>query len=102
MTVYEIPLTPQPQNFQIVLGGKNYGVKLRWCDPAQAWVMDFATDTGVPILEGVPLIANTDLLEPYAYLDFGGALTATTKNAPYANPTFTNLGTASNVYFTTP
>lgn len=101
MTVYKIPLTPKPQNFDITLGQTLYAVTMRWNTFANCWVLDFADDTGVGILSGVPMITGADLLEQYGYLDFGGSLYAQNDANPQQVPSYTDLGADSNVYFVT-
>ena len=102
MATYKIPLTPESQNFQIVLISTIYRVFLYWCVPANVWVIDLSTATGVPVLQGIPLVANTDLLEPFAYLGIGGKLIAQTDGVLDQPPTYANLGSAANLYFVTP
>lgn len=101
MATYEIPLSPEPQKFQINLAGITYSVLLIWNDIAAVWVLDIATALEVPILRGIPLVANVDLLEPYPYLNFGGQLIAQTDNAVSTPPTFNDLGTIGHLYFVT-
>ena len=102
MPKFEIPLTPTPQNFQIALGSVVYRVSLRWCRPAQVWVLDLYNAANSPIIQGIPLVADVDLLEPYAYLGLGGKLVASTPDSLYTPPTFLNLGIDSHLYFITP
>jgi hypothetical protein len=101
MQAFEIPTTPTPQEFAITLGGVQYRVTLKWNVASNAWVIDFADTNGVPILAGVPLVTGVDLLEPYAYLNFGGKLYALTDNDADAPPTFVNLGVAGRLYWVT-
>ncbi len=42
---------------------------------------------------------GSDLLAPYAYLNFGGKLVAQTTNDTNAVPTMANLGSSGNLYF---
>lgn len=101
MATYEIPLSAEPQKFQINLAGAAYSILVRWNPIAAVWVLDIATALEVPILRGIPLVANVDLLEPYPYLNFGGQLIAQTDNAIAIPPTFANLGTVGHLYFVT-
>lgn len=103
MTTYEIPLTPQPQSFNIVLAGITYGMVLKWNnDPAcNDWVLDIYDSSGDLIIGGIPLVTGVNLLEQYDYLNFGGALEVQTDHDTYAIPTFTNLGIDSHLYFIT-
>lgn len=98
-TTYEIPLTPQPQTFNIVLGAVQYALTLVWNTAAQAWLLDIADNTGVPLVNGIPLVTGADLLAQYAYLELGGALYVQTDSNADALPTYSNLGTDSHLYF---
>lgn len=101
MTIYEIPLSNTPQRFIITMAGVDYQLTLQWCWPMQAWVLNFSTPTGEPILHGVPLVTGVDLLEQFGYLNFNGVLLAQTDFDPQAVPTFDNLGTTGHAYFIT-
>lgn len=100
MAVFEVPLTAQPQTFQITLSGVAYRVTLKWREAEGAgWVFDFANASGTPIVSGLPLVTGADLLEQYRYLGFGGSLYVQTDHDPDAVPTFDNLGDTAHVYF---
>jgi hypothetical protein len=101
-TTYEIPTTPEAQNFSISLAGINYNISLHWCNPASVWVIDLLDNLGNKILSGIPLVVNVDLLQSYAYLNLGGALIAQVDDSPSENPTYDNLGTVGHLYFVTP
>lgn len=98
---YEIPLSATPQTLSIALGSATYSLTLTWCDPGQCWTLAISDTQGAPILSSVPLVTGTDLLAPYAYLNFGGQLVAFTDNAPAVPPTFQDLGTTGHLYFVT-
>lgn len=100
--VYEVPLTPAAQKFEISLGGVFYQVTLFWREAdAGGWFLDFATSTGVPLLGGIPLVTGANLLAQYAYLGFVGSLVVQTDHDPDAEPTYVNLGLTSHLYFVT-
>ena len=94
---YTIPLTPEPQSFGITLAGKEYNLTVRWFEaPEGGWHLDIQEpDKAAPILMGIPLVTGCNLLEPYAYLDFGGALWVDAK----LPPTFDNLGAEVELIF---
>ena len=96
-TAYEIPLSPYPQTFEITLGKVDYIINLQWCDPANAWKIDISDINGTNILCGIPLVTGIDLLQPYAYLNFGGSLVAQTDHDINAVPTYDNLGTVGHL-----
>lgn len=100
-TIYEVPLTAEPQRFTIALGGTTYRVDLLWRDPAPGWVIDIADSSGTPLVQGVPLVTGANLLEQYGHLGFTGGLHVQTDNDADAVPTLGNLGTTSHLYFAT-
>ena len=73
---YTIPLRPEPQSFGITLAGREYRLTVRWMDALEAgWMLDIQTpENAAPIVMGIPLVTGCDLLEQYAYLEFGGEL----------------------------
>ena len=102
-TTYEIPLSPSPQTFSILLAGVSYQLTVHYIDaPMGGWLLDIADQSGNDILCGAPLVTGHDLLEQYAYLDLGGQLFVQTDADPDAVPTFNNLGVESHLYFVTP
>lgn len=101
MSTFKIPLINAPQTFEISLAGVTYNMTLRWIQAGQFWVLDIADINDVPIVQGIPLITGGDLLEPYAYLNFGGQLQVTTNSDTGAPPTSSNLGSDANLYFVT-
>lgn len=99
-TPYEIPLSAQPQTFQISLASVAYTLTVRWNSTSAAWVLDIADSSGSNnILCGIPLVTGCDLLAQHAYLHFGGQLIVQTDNDLTAPPTQDNLGTAGHLYF---
>jgi hypothetical protein len=101
MSLYKIPLTPAPQTFNINLADKEYRLTVRWnaSHGSESWSLDIATaDRGEPILSGIPIVTGVDLLGPYEYLNFGGALVCYSGSSDTA-PTFDNLGTENELLF---
>ncbi len=99
MAAYVIPLTPEPQSFGITLAGKEYRLTVRWLDtPEAGWFLDIEQpDKAAPIILGLSLVAGQDLLEQYAYLDFGGELRVQ-GDMP---PSLDNLGSEVELLFIT-
>lgn len=97
-SVYEIPLNGQPQRLQITLSNVTYQLTVQWRNSC-GWVLDIATLTGTPIIQGIPLVTGCDLLAQYKYLGIGGSLVVSTDANPDATPTYANLGTSSHLYF---
>lgn len=100
-TAHEIPLSPEPQTFTISLSGQTYGLRLQWCKPLQAWCLDINDATGVPILQGHPIVTGCDLLAQFPDLGIGGSLVAQTDYAPDNVPTYENLGVLGRLFFIT-
>lgn len=97
-TYYEIPLSPQPQTFNIALAGVTYGFTVRWNVPNASWVIDISDASGNPLVSGIPMVTGADLLEQYGYLGLNFALVAQTDNSPDTVPTFDDLGTTGHLY----
>jgi hypothetical protein len=94
-TVFEIPLTPRPQTFQVVLRGVTYSWRLYWLVPAECWVVNIADVTGAPIINGVPLLPGSNLLGQFGYVGIGGALFVFTDHTGIHQddiPDYTHLG----------
>lgn len=102
MARFEIPLSPTPQQFTIALAGVVYTLTVKYLNVDQGgWTVDIGDAQNNPIVTAIPLVTGADLLEQYAYLNFGGTLTVSTDNSPDAPPTFQNLGVNSHLWFTT-
>jgi hypothetical protein len=103
-TIFVLPLTNVPQSFNISLGENNYIMSVVWNDSDDAgWFIGFADqDTGVEIVNNIPLICGVDLLAGLEYLGFGGQLVVYTDGDQTAVPTLDNLGVECQVYFISP
>ncbi len=101
-STYEIPLSPQPQKFQIVIAGVTYGLRVYWSAAAQAWVLDIQDVNGTTLLNGVALVTGADLLEQYAYLQFGFGLFVGNDDSLFGVPTFQSLGLNSHLIAVVP
>lgn len=97
---YEIPFANLPQQFEIVLAGKDYILTNKWNDaPDGGWLIDIADSNGAPIASNIPMITGADLLSGLEYLGIGGKLFVLTSGArPFDVPTLSNLGVESKVY----
>jgi hypothetical protein len=100
-TINEVPLSPNPQSFEIALVGINYKVDLSWNAHSQNWNIDINDTLGSPIVQGIPLVAGADLLQQFEYLNFGGALMVQSDSDLSAPPAFSTLGITDHLYFIT-
>lgn len=98
MNVTEIPLTADNQQFRIQLGTVTYTLRVQWRDEA-GWIMDVMDTGGQPVLLGVPLVTEVDLIEQYPELGISGVLAVLVDNGAPEYPTKTNLGSSSHLYF---
>lgn len=96
---FEIPLSSQPQVFNIQLAGVTYWMTLRWNVIAECWMLDLADSSRTPLIQGIPLVTGVDLFGQYEYLKLGGWLIVQTDFDPSAVPTFENLGTQGRLFF---
>lgn len=101
MTAFEVPLSPQPQTFNIVLNGVQYRMLFKWNTVAAAWVLDILQPDSTLVLTGIPLVCGADLLEQFDYMGFGFQLVSQTDGDTTAPPTFTNLGVEGRLYVVT-
>ena len=98
MQFNEIPLSPDNQQFRILLGDTTYTLRIIWRDAA-GWIMDVMDSGGAALLCGVPLVTGANLLEQYPQLGINGALVVATDNGAPTDPTKTNLGIYSHLVF---
>jgi len=103
MQKFEIPLTPQNQQFFFDLGGTTYWLRFYFnntLDENACWLLDISDVNKNPIITGIQLVTGIDLLGQFKYLGFNVILYCWSDGAnPYAIPTFANLGQASHVYY---
>lgn len=98
--LFEIPLTANPQTFDIVLSRVAYQLTLIYRDaPDAGWLLDIADDQGNPLICGMPLITGTDLLGQFRYVGINGMLVVGSDGNPDAVPDFADLGSSSHLYF---
>lgn len=102
MTPFEIPLSPEPQKFNITLAGVERQLRFSWNSVSQSWFFDLNQADGTPILQGLPVVTGADLLAQFKYLGLGGAIVAQTDFETDAVPTFENLGILGRLYFLVP
>jgi hypothetical protein len=101
MSLAKIPVTNEPQYFQIALAGKDYICTCRYNYTDEAgWILDFAdADSNESIVSNIPLVTGVDLLDGLEYLGFGGKMYVKTDGDNFSVPTLENLGVESFLYF---
>ena len=74
-SVFLVPLTNVPQQFQIALAGATYIIICKWNDADDAgWVIDISDQNENPIACNIPLITGADCLSGLEYLGIDGNL----------------------------
>lgn len=101
-TRYEVPLQAFAQRLSVRFPNTSYVIVVKWNTPAECWIADFYDLVNNPVLRGVALVTGADLLEQFAYLDFGGALIASSDFDPSAVPTYADLGTTGHLFLDVP
>lgn len=99
MQGYEIPLSPDNQAFNIMLGNVTYKLQVKWLD--FAWVLDLMDSSGREIVSGIPMVTGGNLLAQWDYLNLGFALEMACDDVKQDYPTKTDLGLRSHLYVIT-
>lgn len=100
MSVEEIPLSADNQIFSILLQGRQLRLRVMYRDEA-GWVLDILETDDEPIITGIPLVSDVDLLAAYRHLGLTGGLYLVSDDVALEYPTKTNLGLRSHLYFVT-
>ena len=98
MKINEMPLNADNQTFRVMLGDVSYTLRVVWRDEA-GWILDVMDSGAQPLLMGVPLVPDVDLIEQYPELGITGALIVMTDYGAPEYPSKTNLGLSSHLYF---
>lgn len=99
MVISEISLTPDNQQFGIVLEGVAYQIRVIWRETC--WILDLMDASEKPIVMGIPLVTGADLLAQYSYLNLGFKLAVICDDSTQDYPTQTDLGTGSHLLVVT-
>ncbi|VTP13227.1 hypothetical protein PUATCC27989T_01063 [Phytobacter ursingii] len=99
MSISEIPLSADNQKFSISIAGTVYRMRLVWRD--SFWCLDLLNSDETPVAMSLPLVAGSNLLEQYAYLNLGFSLFVNSDTEGQENPTKTDLGLYSHLYVVT-
>ena len=52
--------------FGAVMSGEQYDIKLTWLTCQEFWELELVSQAGEPLLVGVKVTANVDMLQPYS------------------------------------
>lgn len=99
--LFLIPLQNVPQRFEIELYATTYIIENRWNAEGLVWFLDWYDGTGKALVMGMPLVAGVNLAEAFPQLP-PGVLAVITDGNEFADPTLTNLGVESNLYYLSP
>lgn len=89
------------QTFKISLGGETYNLNLVWNNIGKVWMLDISDASNNPIVQAIPVVPGVGFLRQFRYLGFTGDLFTQTSGDADAIPTYTSLGSTSQLYYTT-
>lgn len=99
MAVYQIPIKNSiSQSFSINLNNTVFFFNIIWRDApsfaidSAGWFLDIFNTIGVPIIQGLALVPEQNLLGQYEYLQLGFDLYLQGDGTVQGNPTYSNLG----------
>ena len=100
MNVYQFNLSPKAQSLTTSLNGVSYKFTFVWNYTENAWVINIDDQYGIPLIYGILMVSDVDLLAPYSYLGIGGGLVAI--NDTSSDPIgYSELGVTGQLYFVT-
>lgn len=98
MSALEITLDHLPKAFTVALSGRAYRMRVYYADVnLGGWFLDIADEQGNAMTNGIPLVAGTNLLEQYAYLDMRGKLFVVNDLAPGDMPGWESFPTNAHL-----
>lgn len=96
----EIPLTADPeQNFNIIIGGVNYNVRVLLNSRTGLWTMTLL-DGDIILVAGIGLVSGVDILNQYTFLPIKNAYVVNLES-PNTDPSKEGLGTVSRLFILT-
>jgi len=98
---FKIPLLNTSQRSQITLSGVEYIFINRWSSGMGLWTFSLLSIDEEILINDMPLVTGTDLLEQWGYLKIPGSLICYTAGNQGEPPTFENLGGNANLYYIT-
>lgn len=100
MDIFEIPLRPQAEQFQIEIAGSEWTLRTHWNGALVGWTVDIGRSETEWLVVNLALVAGHDLLEPYEHIGFGFGLWLQVDGDADAEATETNLGTEARLLAT--
>ncbi len=109
MTISEIPISldlngnPYAQEFSIVLSDVTRILRFTFLNVDNGnWVLDIYDRERFPLLQGLYLISDFNLLEQFAHLNLGGSLFVVHDRKPATSTiAYNELGVVAHVYWWT-
>ncbi|MGJ8524100.1 hypothetical protein R84981_002818 [Carnimonas sp. R-84981] len=99
MATSEIQLTPNNQQFAVVLGGVSYVFRINWRETF--WALDILDRNQRLMIGGIPMVTGADLLQQHRYLGFGFELRVGSDDPAQPSPSKENLGYTTHLYAVT-
>lgn len=94
--IREIPLGPDNQRFDLVLGAINCSFSLEWNHMADVWMLSVTRrDTNKIVLNNIPLLTEVNLLQQYGYQHVPGVLMLLSSESVNHD----NIGTKARLYY---
>ena len=94
-----IPTQAANEVLRVTLAGVVYQLRKIW--RVDTWYLDVSDANGNSIISGMPLVTGADLLAQLESLGLGGILqVASSGTDPDAMPTFENMGSNAQLYWT--
>ena len=101
MAIYEIPLNPYAERFQIEIAGEPYYLQTHWNVPMQRWTLDIGRSETEWLVTNLAMVNGLNLLEPYEHLGFNFELRLWIDGDLEGEASYDGLGTAAKLLVVT-
>lgn len=95
MKVFEIPLQPNAEKFQIEINGTNYFMRTHWNDALNCWTLDLGHSAEKLLICNLALVAGCNLLMQHEHLNLGFELWVQVDGKPEADIGIEGFGAES-------
>lgn len=105
MSILVVPLTQDLPwyTFTTSLDGISYTLEVQYNVRSERWYMSIADAIGTPVVSGIPLLINRDLLAPYRTYDVpAGGMVVIDNTGADAEPTLDSFLTTHALYYVEP